>query len=267
MNRLLDKLGAILRRDFLTSLRYRTGLLFGWIAILPEVIGFYFLAHAIGPGYRPDGFQYFPFLLIGSAVFGYSVVATNQFLATIHEAQASGGLELLAISSTPALTTLTLNALSCFAVQVLSVAAYIATGSLVFRVPLPHANYAAALLIVVLSLVLSLAIALLAAAAQVKVQRGTWILTLGGSFIALLTGTIFPVSALPHWLQSISLLVPFTHALNGVRSALLSGASFRALATPIAVLAAYAAVLLPGSMALLAWALRDARRKGTLSFY
>ena len=263
----LDKFGAILRRDLLTAIRYRTGFLFRWVGMLPDVIAFYYVAHAIGPNYRPDGVQYFPFLLVGTGVFGYSLGAMSRFVASIHDAQVGGTLELLATSSTPAAVVLTLTAVSCFVEQMVNMIVYIAIGLLLFRTAIPMPNVPAAVLILLLSMAIALAFGMMAASAQVAVQRGSWLIVMMGSFIALLTGTMFPVSALPPWVQTISRLIPFTHALTGLRLALLNGAPIRVLAAPILILAVYSLILLPASFALFSWVLRDARRKGTLSFY
>lgn len=91
-----------------------------------------------------------------------------------------------------------------------------------------------------------------------------WLLA---SFSSFLTGTIFPVGALPAPLQKLAALIPFTHALNGLRLSLLRGASFSELAEPLGALALFAVVLLPASLGIFSLALRHARLQGTLSFY
>ncbi len=46
---LLDKTAAILRRDLLTAIRYRTGFLITVAGAAAELAAFYYLARAIGP--------------------------------------------------------------------------------------------------------------------------------------------------------------------------------------------------------------------------
>ena len=50
---LLDKTAAIVRRDLLTAIRYRTGFLITAAGAAAELAAFYYLSRAIGPGFAP----------------------------------------------------------------------------------------------------------------------------------------------------------------------------------------------------------------------
>ena len=76
---------------------------------------------------------------------------------------------------------------------------------------------------------------------------------------------LFPVSILPDWLQFIARINPITYALDAMRAALLDGASLLAISRPLLALLAFAAILLPASMAGFAWALRRTKTTGTLT--
>jgi len=78
---------------------------------------------------------------------------------------------------------------------------------------------------------------------------------------------MFPVSALPAWVQRISWTIPLTYCVDGLRAALLRGASVAELSKLISILSVNAAILVPASLYLLSAALRHARLRGTLSFY
>src|SRR6266516_3981906 len=80
MKGLLDKMAAILRRDLLSALRYRNGFLLTAFASVAELASFYFLARAIGPGFRPEGVEYFPFLLVGTGFYTFLVMGVYSFL-------------------------------------------------------------------------------------------------------------------------------------------------------------------------------------------
>jgi ABC-2 type transport system permease protein len=77
-------------------------------------------------------------------------------------------------------------------------------------------------------------------------------------------GVLFPITVLPDWLQLVARLNPVTYALDAMRAALLGGAGLRAVWQPLLVLFLFAAVLLPVSMAVFAWALRRTKTTGTL---
>jgi ABC-2 type transport system permease protein len=86
-----------------------------------------------------------------------------------------------------------------------------------------------------------------------------------GHLSALLAGVYFPLSVLPGWLQTVSFFLPFTHALEGLRQAVLNGRGLLELGTQVAVLGIFAAVLLPLSLAVFSYAIHQAKRLGTLS--
>ena len=82
-----------------------------------------------------------------------------------------------------------------------------------------------------------------------------------------MTGTLFPVSALPKPLQVLAEVIPITHSLSGLRLALLQGAAFSLLLPDIAILALFSCILLPTSLLIFSYTVRRARLEGTLSFY
>ena len=263
----VDKVGAILRRDLLTSLRYRAALAVSALAAVAEIAAFYFLARAVGPGFRPDGIAYYPFLLVGTGLYAFLVMGINTFLGTVQESQQNGTLEVLMTTATPPATLVFLSALSSFAGKTITLFLYIAGGLLLFRVPLPRPNVPGCLLVFLLSLGIAASIGVIAAALQLAIQKGSAVVWLLGSGAWFLTGTLFPVSALPPALRSISALIPLTHALDAMRLALLQGAPFRILNHEIAILCAFCVVMLPLSLVVFSYTLRQAQRNGTLSFY
>ena len=133
---LLDKLLAIWRRDLLIALRYRAGFWMPVLALLAEMVAFYYLARAIGPGFRPEGMDYFSFLLIGTGFYGFFVVGISAFVSAVHDAQISGTMEVLMTTSTPAPVIIFLTAASVFLERTLYLVLYLGLGLWLFRVPL-----------------------------------------------------------------------------------------------------------------------------------
>ena len=266
MPALLDKLLAIWRRDLLIALRYRTGFWMPVLALLAEMVAFYYLARAIGPGFRPEGMDYFPFLLIGTGFYGFFVVGISAFVSAVHDAQVSGTMEVLMTTSTPAPFIVFLTAASVFVERTLYLALYLGLGLWLFRVPL-HLNLAGCVVVFLLSLAVAVALGIAAAAVQVTLQKGSAVVWLFSSIAWLLTGMTFPVDVLPLPLQKLAALIPVTHSLDGLRMAMVKGAGWADLEAPIVTLAVFAVLLLPLSLWLFARALQRARIQGTLSFY
>ena len=264
---LLDKQLSIIRRDLLTAARYRAIFWMQTGGVLAELAAFYYLARAIGPGFQPEGMGYFPFLLVGTGFYGLFFGVITSFVAAVRDSQVTGTIEVLMTTSTPAPLMVMMTAFSNILGRMFHLALYLLGGLILFGVPLQNPNLPGFLLVFVLSLVVSVALGMVAAAVQLTIQKGDGVVWLLGSFSWFLTGTIFPVGALPAPLQKLAALIPFTHALDGMRLALLRGASFSELAEPLAALALFAVVLLPLSLGIFSLALRHARLQGTLSFY
>lgn len=263
---MLDKTAAIVRRDLLTAIRHRTGFLIAAAGAAAELAAFYYLAQAIGPGFRPDGVDYFPFLLVGTGFYTFFVMGINAFLVIVQEAQQTGTLEILMTTSTPAPVLVFLSAITAFAGNSVQLLFYLGAGLLLSAMPL-HANILGCLVIFALSLTIAVSIGILAAALQLAIQKGSALVWLLGSGAWFMTGTLFPVATLPKPLRAVAQLIPITHSLDGMRLALLQAANWSALAGEIGVLALFSIALLPFSLVVFSYTLRRARLQGTLSFY
>ena len=262
-----DKFYAIFRRDLLTALRYPGASWMLVVSMLAELASFYYLSRAIGPRFRPDGMDYFPFLLVGTSFYSYLLAAASGLVSNIREAQTTGTIEVLMTSSTSAPWVVILSAFSVFLERTLYFALYLAAGFTLVQLPAEGINLLGCAAVFLLSLVLSVALGIGAAALQITLQRGGSAVWLFGLASSLLTGTMFPISALPAPIQKVSAMIPFTYSINGLRRALLTGGSLTELAPSLLVLSGFALLLLPASILLLSRALRHARYAGTLSFY
>ncbi len=263
-----EKTLAVMRRDLLTGVRYRSAFLMSSLAMLAELAAFYYLSRAVGPQFRPQGMNYFSFLLVGTGFYTFLMLGINSFLTSIQEAQQNGTLEVLMTTSTPAPVLVVLSAISAFARNSVRLILYLALGFLLLLgTDAIRPNIPGCVAVFVLSIAIAVAIGMVAAALQLLMQKGSAVIWLLGSLAWFMTGTLFPVSALPRPLQGAATLIPITHSLNGMRMALVQGSSLRALTGEIAVLAVFSAVLLPVSVFFFSYTLRQARLRGSLSFY
>jgi len=266
MKSILDKLAAILCRDLLTAIRHRSGFLLTLFGVLTELAAFYYLSRAIGPGFRPEGVEYFPFLLVGTGLYTFFVMSAQAFLSAVQEAQQTGTLEVLMTTSTPPAELLVLSAISAFGASLVNLVVYLFAGIAVFRAAV-HTNLFSCLVVMILSLAIALAIGILAATFQVAVQKGSALIWLLGSGLWFLSGTMFPIQNLPRPLEVLARAVPFTYAIDAMRGALIEGRPVSAMVPTLAALAAFGLILLPLALGGLSFSLRRARHCGTLSLY
>jgi len=266
MTSTLDKLYAILRRDLLTAIRYRSGFVVNIVGVFTELAAFYFLSRAIGPGFRPGGVEFFPFLLVGTGLYTFFLMSAQAFLSAMQEAQQTGTLEVLMTTSTAPAELIVLSAISAFAGNLVNLLVYLFAGVAVFRAA-THANLLSCMLVLSFSLTIAFSFGIAAASLQVAFQKGSAVLWLFGSGLWFLSGTMFPVQSLPRPLELLARALPLTYAIEGMRKALLDGQSVADMAPTLVILAGFATVLLPLTLATLSWSLQRARQNGTLSFY
>src|SRR5260370_6382858 len=171
MNSPLDKLHAILRSDLLRAIRHRRGFVVTLVGVFTELAVFYFLSRAIGPGFRPNGVEYFPFLLVGTGVYTFFVMSAQAFLSAVQEAQQTGTLEVLMTTSTAPSELVILSSISAFAGNLVNLLVYLFAGVAVFRASI-HANFFLCVSVFVLFLAIAFAVGIDTANLQVAVQKG-----------------------------------------------------------------------------------------------
>jgi ABC-2 type transport system permease protein len=266
MNSILNKLYAILRRDLLTAVRHRTGFAIGALALVLELTAFYFLSHAIGPGFRPSGVEYFPFLLVGTGVYTFFVMTMQSFLSTVQEAQQTGTMEVLMTTPTPPGQLVILSSVSAFAGNTIKLLVYILAGAAIFSATI-HPNILACVCVLMLCIAIAMAIGIMAASIQITFQKGSALLWLLTSGVWSLSGAMFPVESLPQPLIAVAHALPLSYAVEGMRSAVLRGETPVAMLPTLSALLGFSAVMLPLALWAMSVSLRRARRNGTLSFY
>ncbi len=271
LRRTLRKLGVFFRRDLAIARSYRAAFVLEVFEALFGVAAFYFLSRFVqSPELAralPPGSTYFSFALVGFAFFDYMNVALNAFDQSIQSARQNGTLETLLVTQTSLPVILAGSAVYPFALMSLRTAVYLGWGILFFGFPTRSANWPGAVLVLMASVLAFAGLGVLSASYLLLFKRGNpakW-LFLGVS--GLVGGMMYPVSVLPGSLQHVARLVPVTYSLEGMRAALLAGASLVELWPSLRALLLFAIVLLPLSFTVFSWALRRTKITGTLTHF
>jgi ABC-2 type transport system permease protein len=143
----------------------------------------------------------------------------------------------------------------------------LAMGVFLLGVDLGDSNFAAALLILFLTVISFSSLGIIAASFIMVLKRGDPVTWIFGVFSNLLGGVYYPITVLPEWLQKIAGLLPITYSLRSMRLALLKGAGFEELKIDFLVLTIFCIVLLPLSLLTFRFAVERARRDGSLAHY
>lgn len=269
--RFLRKAWAFILKDLLTDLSYRVAFAGQLVFVVFLVAAFYFLGRMLGevplPSLARYGGQYFPFVLVGVAFSSYLGVAVRSFADTIRSAQVLGTLEALLVTPTPAGQIVLFSSLYAFLATSLRVVLILLAGILLFGVDFGNANWAGALLVLLLTVVSFSALGIFSGAVVLAFKRAdpsSWLVQ-GLSY--LLGGVYYPVAVLPEWGKSLAQLLPITHALEAMRLLLLRGAALAEVWHSLLALLLFTAVAGPLSLWSFSLALRRVRREGSLSHF
>jgi len=267
----LRKVGAFFLRDFAIESSYRTAFIMQLGESLFGVVSCFYLARFVESAQLdrslPSGNSYFAFVLVGIAFFDYMNVSLNSFDQGIIQARLNGTLEALLVTETSLPVMLVSSAVYPFVLMSLRTLVYLAWGAALFGFRPASANWLGAIVVLAMSILAFIGLGILSAAYLLLFKQGNpgkWVLM---AVSGILGGLMYPVSILPHWLQILARLLPITYSLEGLRAALLDGSSFAALWPTIIKLMLFAAVLLPISFYVFAWALRRTKINGTLSHF
>jgi ABC-2 type transport system permease protein len=265
----LPKVTAFLFRDFLEEMSYPLNFVMRWGSILFKLVTFYFLGKLVGgavlPQLAPYGNSYFPFVMLGLALASFQGMALTAISYNVLYGMYTGTLEAMLVTPTSLSTIVFASTLYQFISGLVEILLYLGFSFLFFGVSLGQANLPATAVLLLLALLAHLPIGILSAGFILIFKRGDPVTPILGHVSALLGGVYFPLQVLPHWVQTIAQILPFTHALEGLRQAVLNGKSLGAVSTQVVILSAFAVVLLPLSLAFFAWTVRQAKRLGTLS--
>ena len=261
---------AVLRRDWRIAVSYRSSFVLELGSIVFFLALFYYLGRLVNEdelaARESLSGDYFAYAAVGIALFRMVSLSLAGFAAKLREEQTTGTFE--ALMTAPVSSGLIVLASSAYDLirgaisgLVVLVAAIVLFG---LDLELGPGSLATATLAIIGSLGLFAALGAALAALIVVLKRATAVLGLALTALALLGGVYFPVDVLPAGLEAIAEASPFTWALDVLRASLLGGDVDPA---QLAGLFAAVAVLVPLSLAGFAWALRRARRTGTLATY
>lgn len=264
----LRKIWAFLARDYRQDTSYKLNFVSQWTAILLNILVWYFLARFMGDLLTERlavyGGDFFSFLLIGVAFWGYQSTAVSALRSRIREAQTQGTLEALLVTRTSPNLIIIGSIVYDFVFMSIRVVAYLLVGYALFGLRFDEPNYGGALVVMLFSIAAFLGIGIGTAAFTMVFKKGdpaTWIFT---SLSVPLGGVLYPVSSLPESVQVISNLLPVTHSIEALRRTLLDSATLSDVRGSLFALALFAAIMLPASLLLFRRSLRWAKAAGSL---
>lgn len=257
---------AVLKRDLLVYLSYRTRVISQLLTAVFSITLFYYVSKLVHiSGFKTPS-SYFGFVIVGIALIGviYSCFSIPELVRQELIAGTFDRLLLSPFGAVKSVMAMTLFPLvNAFFVASLT----LGVGCVLYGLQLHWSTVPLSIPAMGLALLAFLPFGLLFAALTVVIKQGnvgtTWVIAL----LTIIGGLYFPIDLLPHWVQTASQLQPFTPATNILRHLLVNSPEVGPLGTSLLKLVGFAAILLPVSLLILAHAIRFGQRRGTIIEY
>jgi ABC-2 type transport system permease protein len=257
---------AVMRRDLIVYLSYRTRLVSQLLTALFSLTLFYYVSRLVHIKGFSSPNAYFGFVVVGIALVSviYSCFSIPEL---VRQELVAGTFDRLLLSPFGAVRSVVAMSLfpllNAFVVATLT----LTLGCVIFGLQLHWSTVPLSIPVMALALLAFLPFGLLFGALTVVIKQGNvgtaWVIAL----LTIIGGLYFPVTLLPHWVQTASTLQPFTPATSELRHLLvnspISGSAWGLLLRLIA----FAAVLVPASLYVLSRAIRLGQRRGTIIEY
>lgn len=267
----VSKLPAFLRRDLLTTLSYRVYFVSDLLGLLSQALLFYFISEMIDsaelPSYGSTSPTYLEFVVVGVAVGVFVQFALTRVAAALRQEQLQGTLESMLVTPTAPGTIQLGSVVFDLAYVPLRTVVFLGAMTVAFGLHFEASGVLPAMLVLLAFIPFVWGLGVLGAAAILTVRRGAGVAAIAGGLLALLSGAYFPVTLLPGWLQAVAEWNPVAVALDGMRSALLGGASWAETGADLLVLVPFSLASLLLGLVAFRLALRHERAQGTLGVY
>ncbi len=257
---------AVMRRDLHVFVSYRTRIVSQLLTSVFSITLFYYvskLVHVEGFG-SPQ--RYFGFVVVGIALVSimYSCFSIPEL---VRQELVAGTFDRLLLSPFGAIRSVIAMALFPLLYSFVLAAFTLGLACVMFGLQLHWSTVPLSVPAMGLALLAFLPFGLLFAALTVAIKQGaigtTWVIAL----ISIVGGLYFPISLLPHWVQTAAKMQPFTPATDVLRHLLVNSPQSTSIGAALIRLVAFAAVLLPLSILALSSAIRTGQRRGTIIEY
>jgi ABC-2 type transport system permease protein len=204
-------------------------------------------------------------LLIGAVVWAYLGIIFEILTETVAWERWEGTIEYTFMA--PLSRPIHLFGMGLFAIAygVVRAVLLFAVVAMFFSLELSNANFAAALIVLVVASVSFIGIGMMTAVLPlISPEKGTQLGFVAQGILLVVSGVYYPVSVLPGWMQALAKISPATYALDGIRDAIINGAGISAMWPNIWPLILIGIVSVPLGLEVFRRGERYAKRHGKL---
>jgi len=257
-------------------LAYKSWVIMDLLSTVASVVMYYFVGLQVDPlrlAQSGWGTSYLAFSMVGVATSHYLWSCLTRLSHSIQHEIRAGTLETVAVTPINILTFFIGQTARGYLVSLIFLVGVFVVGiiGLGAQFSANPSSIGTAILLFLLMLVTNQALGLVAAGIIMVHKRGDPVAFIVAAMNEFLAGVLYPLEMLKEFppLQAISMAFPYTHALDGMRRALILGSSLAdtAVMADVLVLSGFSLLLVPAGLAVLDWGYRTIRMRGTTSSY
>ena len=204
-------------------------------------------------------------LLIGAVIWAYLGIIFEILTETVAWERWEGTIEYTFMA--PLSRIVHLGGMGVFAVcyGVLRAGFLFAAIAMFFDLQMPQANYLSALIVLAVASISFIGIGMMTAVLPlISPEKGTQLGFIAQGMLLVVSGVYYSVEILPGFMQALAVISPATYALEGIRDAILEGASVGDLWSELWVLALIGVISVPLGLAIFKRGETHAKRHGKL---
>jgi ABC-2 type transport system permease protein len=264
---------AIARKDWLHFLRYPLNAVFRVVQPLVWLTPIYFLGQAFATAGGNTGFaaytgveDYMSFALLGTVLSNYISAVFWGMGFSLKNEMNSGVLETNWLAPVPRPLFLVGQTLASLAITTVTNAALLAIAWALFGFRVTG-NLLGALGAVLPMLLALYGFGFAFAAIVLLMREANTLVDVSDYLVSMLSGSMFPVQALPWFLLPLSLALPLTYGYDAVRGLLLGARTIIPIGYELALLVAFMGLMVPLGYAVFRRIERRCRMLGTLGMH
>jgi ABC-2 type transport system permease protein len=259
-------LGGIIERNAYLVKRYVWWEIAFFLWTVANTLTIVFIAKGVeAAGGKLDVNRQTTILLIGGVIWAYLGIIFEILTETVAWERWEGTIEYTFMA--PLSRSIHLFGMGIFAVAYGVVRAGLLFGVIAFffHLVMPHANFMAALAVLGVASVSFIGIGMMTAVLPlVSPEKGTQLGFIAQGMLLVISGVYYTVEVLPGFMQALSRISPATYALEGIRAAILEGASLGSLWHDIWPLMIIGVISIPLGLGVFRTGERYAKRHGKL---
>jgi ABC-2 type transport system permease protein len=259
-------LGGVVERNIYLVKRYIWWDIAFFLWTVANTLTIVFIAKGIpAVGGKIDVSRITTILLVGAVIWAYLGIIFEILTETVAWERWEGTIEYTFMA--PLSRPVHLFGMGAFAVVYGIVRAVLLFGVVAafFTLHVPHADYVAALVLLVVASISFIGIGMMTAVLPlISPEKGTQLGFVAQGLLLVVSGVYYPVSVLPGWMQALARISPATYALRGCRDAILRGTGITGLWGDIWPLLIIGAVSVPLGLWVFHTGERYAKKHGKL---